>query len=84
MLGLAGELPARRPARLAAPLEGNGDRTRFMRAHVEPDADGWRCTPFARQDSSLLSVLAEANALLVRPANDGPRSAGEQVEFTWL
>jgi molybdopterin molybdotransferase len=35
----------------------------------------------ARQDSALLSILAEADALLIRPSGDGPRAAGDVVEY---
>jgi molybdopterin molybdotransferase len=84
MLGLPGDPPARLPARLGAPLGPNGPREHYMRARVEPAAGGWRCTASRRQDSSLLSVLAEANALLVRPPNDPERHANELVEFIWL
>ncbi|MDR9484491.1 MAG: molybdopterin molybdotransferase MoeA [Sediminimonas sp.] len=77
MLGL----PPRAPARLHATLEGsvpeNGPRQHFMRAHV---SEG-RITPFPTQDSALLSVLAQANALLPRPIGDGPRKPGERVEY---
>jgi molybdopterin molybdotransferase len=48
-----------------------------MRARLTPEglvAEG-------RQDSSLLSVLAEADALLVRPVNDPARAAGETVDY---
>ena len=38
-------------------------------------------TAFARQDSALLSVLAEANALLIRPPDDPPRARGAAVEY---
>jgi molybdopterin molybdotransferase len=55
-----------------------------MRARVEADGSGWRCTPFARQDSSLLSVLVEANALLVRPPGDPARACGEEIAFLWI
>ena len=37
--------------------------------------------PFARQDSALLGVLAEADALLIRPLGDGAQLAGAVVEF---
>jgi molybdopterin molybdotransferase len=84
MQGLPGDLPATHPARLAVDLEPNGPRAHYMRARVEPAEGGWRCTPFARQDSSLLSVLADANALMVRASGDPARRAGDQVEFTWL
>ena len=84
MQGLPGEMPAPLPARLAGDIGPNGARMHFMRASVVRDGGGWRCTPAARQDSSLLSVLATSNALLVRPADDPPRRAGDEVEFVWL
>ena len=81
MLGLPGGLPATSPARLGAALGANGPRAHYMRARAEAGAGGWRCTPFERQDSSLLSVLAEANALMVRPPGDPARREGDTVEF---
>lgn len=75
MLGLETVLPQPVEARLAADVGPTGARTHYMRARLE----GGRVTPFERQDSSLLSVLAEANALLVRPLGDRPRQAGEMV-----
>lgn len=57
-----------------------GNRTHYMRADLTAGSLPV-ITPFARQDSALLSVLAEARALLIRPAGDGPRKAGETVEF---
>lgn len=74
-LGLAEVLPERLTARLAQDVGPTGPRTHYMRARL----DGGAVTPFARQDSSLLSVLAEANALLERPLGDGPRKAGDEV-----
>ena len=84
MLGLPGDLAAPIPGRLAEPVEANGPRTHFMRARVAADPGGWRCTPLPLQDSSLLSVLAEANALLVRPPQDPGRPKGAEVGFIWL
>lgn len=84
MLGLAGALPATLPARLAVDLGMNGPRTHYMRARVEANEGGWSCAPFERQDSSLLSVLAAANALMVRAPQDPPLSVGDTVEFAWL
>ena len=84
MLGLPGELPRTQPGRLVQALGPNGPRAHYMRARVEPGHRGWACTPFARQDSSLLSVLADANALALRPPHDPARSAGESIEFFWL
>jgi molybdopterin molybdotransferase len=84
MLGLPGELPGPIPARLGAEVEANGPRAHYLRARVAVEGAGWRCTPFPRQDSSLLSVLAEANALMVRPPGDPARTTGEAVEFIWF
>ncbi len=83
MLGLSGALPEPMPARLAGPVEANGLRTHYMRARVEPGPEGWSCTPFPRQDSALLSVLAAANALLVRAPRAPAQPAGDKVEFVW-
>jgi molybdopterin molybdotransferase len=84
MLGLCGSPPQATPARLAAALGPNGPRTHYMRAQVSAGPSGWICAAEQRQDSSLLSVLAAANALLVRPSGDGPREAGDMVEFIWI
>jgi molybdopterin molybdotransferase len=46
-----------------------------MRARV----DGDQVTVFERQDSALLSVLAQANALAVRAPDDGPRLPGDRI-----
>lgn len=84
MLGLGGDPPARLPAVLAGDMEPNGPRTHFLRARVEAAREGWRCTPFERQDSAMLSILAAANALLVRAPHDIARQDGDEVEFIWL
>lgn len=74
-LGLEQVLPRPVMATLGSDTGPTGPRTHYMRARLD---DGI-VTPFADQDSSLLSVLAAANALLVRPLGDGPRKAGETV-----
>ncbi|MEM9198112.1 MAG: gephyrin-like molybdotransferase Glp [Pseudomonadota bacterium] len=79
-LGLpAGPLP-RRTALLDTDLGANGPREHYMRAHLQ---DG-RIRPFARQDSSLLTVLAEANALMIRPPHQPEISAGNRMEYVSL
>lgn len=84
MLRILQGLPAapapRQRARLAAPLGRNGKREHYMRASVT-DGD---ITAFARQDSSLLSVLTSANALLIRPVDDPARNIGEHVDYIHL
>ena len=81
MLGLPGDLPATRPARLAVDLKANDLREDYVRARVTRAADGGLTVePHKVQDSSMLSVLAWSNALLVRPAHDLARKAGESVQ----
>lgn len=72
----AGPLP-RRHAPLAAALPANGPREHYMRATWE--ARALRAAP--SQDSSLQRVLAEAQALIVRPPFDPPRTTGETVAY---
>lgn len=77
MLGLGTQPAAPIEATLAASVEENGPRQHYMRARV----DGDRLTAFDNQDSSLLTVLAEANALLIRAPHDPARAAGETVQY---
>lgn len=84
MLGQPDPAPKPHAARLALDLPANGPRAHYMRARLTL-ADGQPLiTPFDRQDSALLSILGEANALLIRPVNDGPRAAGETVPYLAL
>jgi molybdopterin molybdotransferase len=75
--GLAKAAPERRTATLATSLGPNGPREHYMRARVS----GGEITAFERQDSALLTVLAEANALLIRQIRDGARSVGDVVDY---
>jgi molybdopterin molybdotransferase len=84
MLGLPGDPPRMHIGRLTEALGPNGPRAHYMRGRVELGEAGWACTPFTRQDSSLLTVLADANALVHRPPRDPVRMAGDSVEFIWL
>jgi molybdopterin molybdotransferase len=65
-----------RTATLAAPLDENGPRQTYMRAKF---VDGSAVEALASQDSSLVSRLAEADCLIVRPPYAAPLRAGEQV-----
>lgn len=78
MLGLGAEAPTLAQAPLAADLGANGPREHYMRAQL--GADG-RIAAGADQDSSLLSVLSSATALIRRPPNDPARKAGEIVDY---
>ncbi|WP_281994568.1 molybdopterin molybdotransferase MoeA [Ruegeria faecimaris] len=77
MLGLEQVLTPLQSANLTEAIPANGPREHYMRAIVT--ADGIKACQ--NQDSSLLSVLAEANALLVRQPNDPARLAGDEVMF---
>ncbi|MGC9368377.1 MAG: gephyrin-like molybdotransferase Glp [Paracoccaceae bacterium] len=77
MLGLGAAPAPRHKGVLAAPIGANGPREHYMRARVTPEG----LSVFDRQDSALLSVLAEADALVIRPPHDGPRDAGDTVDY---
>ncbi len=84
LAAMQGLPPAPAPQRRAALAEGvaaNGPRAHYMRARVETRDGTTLIHPFARQDSALLTVLAEANALLVRPVGDAARPAGTEVGY---
>jgi molybdopterin molybdotransferase len=73
--------PAPRRAVLAEAVGPTGPRTHFMRARLRDTGALPEITAFANQDSAMLSILAEADALLIRPLGDGARAAGEVVEY---
>jgi molybdopterin molybdotransferase len=77
MLGLGAAPAPRQMARTTTPLPPNGPREHYMRATV----DAGYITPAGRQDSGLLSVLAGANALLIRPPQDPERAQGAEVAY---
>ncbi|MGJ8595581.1 molybdopterin molybdotransferase MoeA [Sulfitobacter sp.] len=77
MLGLGQHAAPRRRAPLAVDIPANGPREHYMRAVVSEGA----VTPSDRQDSSLLTVLATANALLVRPPSAPAGTSGTLVEI---
>ena len=74
MLGLATQTETvQRP--LLHDIGKNGPRAHYMRGQLT--ADGVRV--FDRQDSALLSVLSQANCLVIRPPHDDAQPAGAQV-----
>jgi molybdopterin molybdotransferase len=65
-------------ARLGADLAENDQRQDYLRAIASSDADGTLVvTPFGRQDSSMLSTLAKADALVIREPFAPAAKAGE-------
>lgn len=79
--GLPAEAPATARAVLAQDVGPAGPRAHYMRARLSPGQGLPEIAPFASQDSALLRILTEADALLVRPMNDGPRRAGDTVDY---
>ncbi|PTV94652.1 molybdopterin molybdochelatase [Rhodobacter aestuarii] len=66
---------------LGCDLPPEGPRQHYQRARLTPGESLPVITPFSSQDSALLSVLAESEALLIRPAQDRPRRRGETVSY---
>ena len=77
MLGLQDVQAPLRDAPLGRSIGPNGPRAHYMRAQLR---DG-ELYPADRQDSSLLSVLAQADALMVRPPADPARNAGDMQQY---
>ncbi len=80
LLGLPAAAASRVSAPLAIDLPANGPREHYLRARRTRDG----VAPFSRQDSSLLTLLAEADCLIVQPAGDPGRAVGQIVEIIEL
>ena len=72
--------PRLESVRLAQPLPANGPREHWARARLGPDG----ASAFADQDSSLVTVFAQADGLLRRAAGAPAAEAGETVEILRL
>jgi molybdopterin molybdotransferase len=67
-------------ALLGRDLEGNDSREDYLRATLAFDGEGRAvATPFPVQDSSMLSRLAMADCLVVRPPHAPPAARGSPV-----
>ncbi|MCG8503140.1 MAG: molybdopterin molybdotransferase MoeA [Sphingomonadales bacterium] len=67
-------------AQLAEPLPANKERQDYLRARSDYDGAGTRqVTAFPVQDSSMLSTLAKADCLIVRPPHAPEAAAGDEV-----
>ncbi|SDL35484.1 gephyrin-like molybdotransferase Glp [Paracoccus chinensis] len=64
---------------LGRSLPPEGDRQHYLRARLGEDERGTVVEPFEDQDSARLKLMAEADALLVRPAGDPAREIGSRV-----
>jgi molybdopterin molybdotransferase len=85
MMGQTGGLPATVPARLAIDVKQNDQREDYVRSLATRQPDGsLTVEPHKVQDSSMLSVLAWCNALLIRPPHDPAKKAGDTVQIVEL
>ena len=85
LLGLAGDAPATMRARLGAGVAANDQRADHLRATIACDSGGLPVvTAYPRQDSSMLRVLNEADALILRAPHAPALSAGAEVSIIRL
>lgn len=77
MFGLSNVHAPLHSAPLGREIGANGPRAHYMRANLRDGA----LYPDDQQDSSLLSVLAQADALMIRPPQDPARNAGEIQQY---
>ncbi len=78
------DVPVER-ARLGAPLRANDHRADHLRALLCKDAVGRLvATPFERQDSGLLRILTEADALILRAPHAEAVETGAEVDVVRL
>lgn len=85
LLGLAPEPERTTEARSVAPLAANGPRAHYMRAVARRGGDGQlEVEAVPNQDSSLMSPLARADCLIVRPIAAPPVAAGGRVPVLML
>ena len=78
--GLPGDPPAAEAVRLAAPLPANDIREDYIRASLLTQVDGqWVAKPYAKQDSGMISRMAAADALIIRPPFAPACEVGETV-----
>ena len=61
-------------------LPENDQRQDYLRSTLSVDDNGsMTVEPARKQDSSMIGIYAHANALIVRPPFDPPKSAGDAV-----
>ncbi|WP_376873813.1 gephyrin-like molybdotransferase Glp [Albirhodobacter sp. R86504] len=69
--------PVPMTATLGEDVGPTGPRTHYMRAQVSAGV----IRPYRNQDSALLGIMTEANALLIREKDDVAREAGETLHY---
>ncbi|MFM7344749.1 MAG: gephyrin-like molybdotransferase Glp [Tagaea sp.] len=78
-------LPKPDSAILGRDLAANDRREDYLRSALARRADGaWVATPFEKQDSSMISLLAKADALAIRPPLAPAAKAGDPIQVLRL
>jgi molybdopterin molybdotransferase len=85
LLGMpAPERDRSEPGILGRDMPANDEREDYLRSDLALTEAGWQATPFDRQDSSMLGLLAQAQALAIRPAFAEPAKKGDQCRIIRL
>lgn len=71
-------------SRLAVPMPANDHRQDYLRASIDLSDMEPSATPFSTQDSSMLTTLANANGLIIRPPHAQAATVGELVDVLML
>ena len=80
MLGQVETNPRILPARLKTPIAPNDRREDYIRANLTLEGNGFEVEAFAIQDSSMMSIFAKSNCLIVRPPHMEAVPAGSVVD----
>jgi len=84
LAGYPDEHAALQDAVLCLDMAENDLRQDYVRARVDTVDGRLLATPFPSQDSSMLRVLADSNAAIVRPPFDAARKAGDACQVMML
>ena len=82
--GLPPQEPEYETATLGAAMKENDQREDYVRASLEHNGQTWVVTPFATQDSSMMSTLSRAGALIRRLPHAPAMQAGACVNILRL
>lgn len=71
-------------AQLGEDIPAEGNRRHYLRAKLVQGKGLAEVTPFSDQDSSKLSILSQADCLMIRDAHDPARKKGELMQIIRL
>lgn len=85
MLRIENPAPVVQSGTLGSDMKANDQREDYVRSRIRPDEKGRPALfPFPKQDSSMLSVMSEAEALIIRAPHAPKITAGEPIEYIAL